>query len=171
MHAPDLFCYGVVVEERQSMRRHSIWRHFRWHWTFERCWPTREIRRREEFKFCATTAEEKFALLNCRRLPGRVNTSEAKLLLGFQEHDIAPLVAAKLVVPLGKPAPNAPKYFAAMDIADRASDSNWLSGATKELAKHWFRKKSMKASACEIGCSIRCSKTGKRLEEESTSDR
>jgi hypothetical protein len=25
------------VEEWQSMRRHSIWRHFRWHWTSERC--------------------------------------------------------------------------------------------------------------------------------------
>ena len=115
---------------------------------------------------CAATAEEKFALLNWRRLPGRVNTSEAAMLLVFQEHDIALLVAAKLLVPLGKPAPNAPKYFAAMDIADRASDSNSLSGATKELATHWFRKKSTKASKCEIGCSIRCSNTGKRLEED-----
>jgi hypothetical protein len=35
-------------------------------------------------------------------LPGRVNTSEAALLLGFQEHDIALLVAAKLLGPLGK---------------------------------------------------------------------
>src|ERR1043165_5163632 len=73
------------------------------------------------------TAQEKFALLNCRRLPGRLNTSEAALLLGFQEHDIALLMAAKLLVPLGKPAPNAPKYFAAVEIAERASDAKWLS--------------------------------------------
>ena len=88
----------------------------------------------------AATAQEKFALLNCRRLPGRLNTSEAALLVGFQEHDIAPLVAAKLLVPLGKPAPNAPKYFAAVEIRKQASSLQWLSAATKVLAKYWFRK-------------------------------
>ena len=62
----------------------------------------------------AATAQEKFALLNSRRLPGRLNTSEVAIVLGFHEHDIAPLVAAKLLLPLGKPAPNAPKYFAAV---------------------------------------------------------
>jgi hypothetical protein len=90
------------------------------------------------------TAQEKLALLNCRRLPGRLNTSEAALLLGFQEHDIALLIAAKLLVPLGKPAPNAPKYFAAVQIAERASDSEWLSSATKQLARHWRRKNGRK---------------------------
>jgi hypothetical protein len=94
----------------------------------------------------AATAQEKFALLNCRRLPGRLNTSEAALLLGFQEHDIALLVAVKLLVSLGKPAPNAPKYFAATDIAVRASDSEWLSSATKQLAKHWLRKNQRKSA-------------------------
>jgi hypothetical protein len=90
-------------------------------------------------------AQEKFVMLNCRRLPGRLNTSEAALLLGFQEHDIAVLVAAKLLVPLGKPALNAPKYFAAVEIAARASDSEWLSGATKQLTKHWLRKNQRKS--------------------------
>src|SRR5438105_2946012 len=92
----------------------------------------------------AGTAQEKLGLLNCRRLPGRLNTSETALLLGFQEHDIAPLVAAKLLVPLGKPAANAPKYFAAVEIAERASNAEWLSSATKVLAKHWLRKNQRK---------------------------
>ena len=52
------------------------------------------------------------SLLNCRRLPGRLNTTEAAILLGFQEHDIPALTFAKLLAPLGKPATNAPKYFA-----------------------------------------------------------
>jgi hypothetical protein len=86
------------------------------------------------------TAQEKFGLLNCRRLPGRLNTSETALLLGVQEHDIAPLVAAKLLVPLGKPAQNAPKYFAAVEIVERGNDSRWLRQATSVLAKHWQRK-------------------------------
>jgi hypothetical protein len=92
----------------------------------------------------AATAQEKFALLNCRRLPGRLNTSEAALLLGFQEHDIALLIAAKLVVPLGKPAPNAPKYFAAVEILARATDPPWLAKATMTLAKHWQLKNQRK---------------------------
>ena len=90
-------------------------------------------------KRCATF-QEMVALLNCRHLPGRLNTAETALLLGFQEHDIAPLVAAKLLVPLGKPAQNSPKYFAAVDIVARAEDREWLSEATKGLARYWFRK-------------------------------
>jgi hypothetical protein len=92
----------------------------------------------------ASSIPEKFALLNCQRLPARLNTSETALVLGFQEHDIAPLVAAKLLLPLGKPAANAPKYFAAVVIAERAVDSEWLSQATKALAKHWVHKNQRK---------------------------
>jgi hypothetical protein len=92
----------------------------------------------------AVSPQEKLAVLNCRRLPGRLNTLEAALLLGFQEHDIATLIAAKLLVPLGKPAPNSPKYFAAVEIAELASNTKWLSSATKVLAKHWLRKNQRK---------------------------
>jgi hypothetical protein len=88
----------------------------------------------------AATGQEKFALLNCQRLPGRLNTSEAALLLGFQEHDIAHLIAAKLLIPLGKPAQNSPKYFAAVEVAARAEDRDWLSEATKVIGRYWLRK-------------------------------
>lgn len=87
-----------------------------------------------------SSVQEAMALLNCRRLPARLNAIEVAVLLGFKEHDIAPLVAAKLLVPLGKPAQNAPKYFAATEIAARADDPGWLSEATKALAKYWVRK-------------------------------
>jgi len=86
------------------------------------------------------SGDEKIALLNCRRLPGRLNTSESALLLGVQEHDIPVLVAARLIHPLGKPAPKAPKYFAAVEVAARAEDREWLAEATKALAKHWLHK-------------------------------
>lgn len=88
----------------------------------------------------AATAQEKFALLNCRRLPGRLNTLETALLLGVQEHDIPVLVAARLILPLGKPASNAPKYFASVEVVANAADSEWLSKATKALARYWQRK-------------------------------
>jgi hypothetical protein len=49
-------------------------------------------------------------------------------------------MGAKLLTPLGRPAPNAPKYFAAVEVAERASNPEWLSIATKEIAKHWRKK-------------------------------
>ena len=85
------------------------------------------------------------ALLNCRRLPGRLNSAEAALLLGFQEHDLTVLVAARLLAPLGRPAPNAPKYFAAVEVEKLAQDREWLGQATKALAKFWLVKNQRKA--------------------------
>lgn len=78
-------------------------------------------------------------VLNCRRLPARLNSTEAAVLLGVQDHDMSVLTGAKLLVPLGKPAANAPKYFAAVEVVERASNPEWLSIATKVIAKHWRR--------------------------------
>lgn len=89
-----------------------------------------------------TGKQEAMAVLNCQRLPARLNTTETAVLLGFQEHDIAPLMAAHLLVPLGKPAQNAPKYFAAVDVIASAQDREWLSKATRALSKHWASRNS-----------------------------
>ena len=90
------------------------------------------------------SAQEILSLMNCRRLPARLSTGEASVILGFQEHDIAPLIAAKLLAPLGKPAPNAPKYFATVDILAAAEDREWLSQATRALARYWQGKNERK---------------------------
>jgi hypothetical protein len=90
--------------------------------------------------------QEAIALLNCRRLPGRLTTGEAAVLLGFQEHDIAALIGGKMLRPLGDPAPNSPKYFAGSVIGTLASDPEWLSKATRMIAKHWLQKNARKKS-------------------------
>ena len=95
----------------------------------------------------ANSLQDVLAVLNCRRLPARLNTSEVAILLGFQEHDVAPLISAKLLSPLGKPAPNAPKYFATVEIERCAQDAEWLSQATRALTKHWLGKNSQKTAA------------------------
>ena len=77
-----------------------------------------------------------FTILNVIRLPGRVTTGETAALLGFEEHDIARLVSAKLLLPLGKPAANAPKYFASVEVLQCASDREWLGKATRALANY-----------------------------------
>jgi hypothetical protein len=96
-----------------------------------------------------SSLQNAFALLNCHRLPARLNTSEVAVLLGFQEHDIAPLVVAKLLTPLGKPAPNAPKYFAAIEVLACAENRDWLSHATKTIAKHWASKNCRRAETAD----------------------
>ena len=111
---------------------------------------SKNSRANDRFMFSAkqiSSGQEILALLNCRRLPARLSTGETAVLLGFQEHDIAPLVAAKLLTPLGKPAPNAPKYFATVDVIAAAQDREWLSQATRALARHWRIKNSRKRSA------------------------
>jgi len=94
-----------------------------------------------------TSNQEILSLMNCRRLPARLTTGEAAAILGFQEHDIAPLIAAKLLTPLGKPAPNAPKYFAAVDVLAAAQDRDWLSQATRALARYWQGRNGRKKSS------------------------
>ena len=41
---------------------------------------------------------------------------QTAVVLGFHEHDIAPMGRAKLLSPLGKPAAKRAKYFAAVDV-------------------------------------------------------
>jgi hypothetical protein len=79
-------------------------------------------------------------VLTCPRLPGRLNVEQAAVLLGFLPHDVPILVRAKLLKPLGNPAPNAPKYFPTHEVEEYAHDSEWLDKATKVISQHWRRK-------------------------------
>jgi|SRR5262245_19912070 len=74
-------------------------------------------------------------------LPARLDAMETAKLLGFAEHDIQVLMAARKLVPLGDPAPNAPKWFSAIEIIRLATDRDWLNKATKEVSKYWRHKR------------------------------
>ncbi len=67
-------------------------------------------------------------------------------VLGFQEHDIPVLIGKSLLEPLGKPAENARKYFALVNILERAGDAAWLGKATRTLAQHWQDKNASRKS-------------------------
>ena len=45
------------------------------------------------------------------------------------------------LTPLGDPAPNAPKWFAAVEMIRLAADQDWLHKATKEISKYWRHKR------------------------------
>ncbi len=79
-----------------------------------------------------------------RQLPGRVNVEFAAKLLGFQPGDMAILIRHKMLLPLGKPKPNAPKYFATIYVLALANDPEWLDEATQIIYDYWKEKNSRK---------------------------
>jgi hypothetical protein len=76
-----------------------------------------------------------------RGLPARLDVAATAKLLGFTESDMQVLMAVGKLTPLGDPAPNAPKWFAAVEIIRLATDQEWLHKATKEIAKYWKIKR------------------------------
>jgi hypothetical protein len=50
-------------------------------------------------------------------------------------------MAVGKLTPLGDPAPNAPKWFAAVEMIRLATDQDWLHKATKEISKYWRHKR------------------------------
>jgi hypothetical protein len=80
---------------------------------------------------------DKIVLLNAQRLPVRLSSNEAAILLGIAEHDIPILIRSRLLKPAGNPTPNSQKVFAAATIQALFEDVEWVDKATKALAKHW----------------------------------
>jgi hypothetical protein len=74
------------------------------------------------------------------RLPARLIAAQVAERLGFAPHDISVLVKAKLLNPLGKPARNAVKFFAAVTIEQLAQDPSWLAKATNALYAYWLNQ-------------------------------
>lgn len=90
----------------------------------------------------ATMTLNRDQILNCVRLPARLDVQATADVLNFAVHDIPVLVRAKLLEPLGSPAANAPKYFARKTVLEYADDPEWLSRATKALSAYWRKKRS-----------------------------
>jgi hypothetical protein len=82
-------------------------------------------------------SQEVLAAWAARGLPGRLDVAATARLLGFAEHDIQILMRAGKLKPLGDPAANAPKWFAAVEVIRLAADREWLNRATREVSKYW----------------------------------
>jgi hypothetical protein len=77
--------------------------------------------------------------------PARLTAEEVVCVLGFQPHDLPVLMTAGLLKPLGKPAQNAPKFFATKTVLELARNEPWLHKATLALARHWQDRNARKA--------------------------
>jgi hypothetical protein len=88
----------------------------------------------------ALISDDAAKFLSLPRLPGRLTLIQAAVLLGVGEHDVATIVRAGLLKPLGKPEQKAPKFFAAADVATMAGDPVVMDRIVKAITKGWQRK-------------------------------
>jgi hypothetical protein len=87
------------------------------------------------------------------QLPARLTAEQVSWVLNCHPHDLPILVMARLLKPLGNPAPNSIKYFAALDILDLVKDRTWLAKMTNVVGEHWREKNLQKKQTCteEVG--------------------
>jgi hypothetical protein len=71
------------------------------------------------------------------QLPARLTAEQAAWVLNCQPHDVPALVAARLLKPLGNPAPNSIKFFATVDVLELIKDRSWLAKMTSTISQHW----------------------------------
>ena len=81
--------------------------------------------------------QEKYQFMTLRRVPGRLTMQEASWHLGFSMSDMTILVGTGLLKPLGKPAPNAIRFFARPELDQLTNDVKWLDRACAALGRHW----------------------------------
>lgn len=96
------------------------------------------------------TTKAAVATWAAKDLPARLDVVATARVLGFADHDIQVLMSSGKLMPLGDPAPNAPKWFAAVEVIRLATDSDWLHKATKEISKYWRQKRGRRQASGDL---------------------
>jgi hypothetical protein len=73
-------------------------------------------------------------------IPARLLAGQVAKLLNCSTDDVAILVSAGKLRPLGRPNPNAVKFFSAIELITLLADREWLEDATKTIGQFWKRK-------------------------------
>jgi hypothetical protein len=73
-------------------------------------------------------------------LPARLLAGEVAKLLNCTTDDVAILVSAGKLRALGRPRPNAVKFFSSIELITLLADRDWLDDATKTIGQYWRRK-------------------------------
>ena len=73
-------------------------------------------------------------------IPARLLAGEVAKILNCSTEDVAIRVSARKLRALGKPRPNAVKFFSAIELIALLADPDWLDDATKAIIQFWKRK-------------------------------
>jgi hypothetical protein len=77
---------------------------------------------------------------SCGDLPLRLLAAQVAKLLNCRPEDVAVLVTAGKLRPLGRPNTNAVKFFSAIELIALLADRERLDEATKTIGQFWKRK-------------------------------
>jgi hypothetical protein len=81
-----------------------------------------------------------------KNLPARLLAAQVANLLNCTPEDVAVLVTAGKLRPLGRPNQNAVKFFSAVELMNLLADREWLDEATKTIGQFWKRKNARRNS-------------------------
>jgi hypothetical protein len=73
-------------------------------------------------------------------LPARLYAAQVAELLNCTQDDVAILASAGKLKALGRPRPNAVKFFSTIELITLLADREWLDEATKTIGQYWRRK-------------------------------
>jgi|ERR1035438_3448236 hypothetical protein len=73
-------------------------------------------------------------------LPARLLAGQVAELLNCTTDDVAILVSAGKLRALGRPKPNAVKFFSSIELITLLADRDWLDDATRAIGQYWRRK-------------------------------
>ena len=73
-----------------------------------------------------------------------LTAEQAAWVINCQPHDVPILVAARLLKPLGNPAANGIKFFAASELLELVKDRAWLVKVTNAVNQHWQKNNASK---------------------------
>jgi hypothetical protein len=79
-------------------------------------------------------------------LPARLLTAQVAKLMNCTPEDVAVLVTAGKLRPLGRPNANAVKFFSAVELMALLADHEWLDDATKTIGQFWKRKNARRSA-------------------------
>jgi len=85
------------------------------------------------------------------QLPARLTAEQAAWVINCQPHDVPILVAARLLKPLGNPAANGIKFFAASELLELVKDRAWLVKVTNAVNQHWRKQNAAKNTGVVAG--------------------
>lgn len=73
-------------------------------------------------------------------IPARLFAGQVAKVLNCTPEDVAILAGAGKLRALGKPRPNAVKYFRSIELITLLADPDWLDDATKSISQYWKHK-------------------------------
>lgn len=84
-------------------------------------------------------------------LPARPLAGQVAKLLNCSTEDVGILFSAGKLRALGKPRPNAVKFFSSIELIGQLADPDWLDEATKSIGQHWKRKNARRNGVIQEG--------------------